>query len=135
MSSKLEEITKLLDGLQSALNKSTGYSFERIFVFIPWAGRRPSSHDLEAMLAMHGMVADEILITFHRSPEGRDDIILVSTPGSTRKIKGWSWYELKGLTGESGPIRFNESLNKYFAQWQAGLTDIQPEALPPGGQG
>jgi hypothetical protein len=131
MSSKLEDITKLLDGLQSALNQSTGNSFERIFVFIPWAGRHPSGDELKMMLAMHGMIADEMIVSFHRSPEGRDDIILVSTPGSARKIEGWSWYELKGLTGESGPIRFNASLNKYFAQWQAGVTDIQPEALPP----
>ena len=53
MSTKLEEITKLLDGLQSALNQSAGNSFGVVFVFMPCMGRRPSKGDLKTMLASH----------------------------------------------------------------------------------
>ena len=120
MSTKLEEITKLLDGLQSALNQSAGNSFGVVFVFMPCMGRRPSKGDLKTMLASHGMIVDDVLATFHRSPEGRDDVLLVATPGNSKKIEGWKWYQTKGLANEVSLYRVSESLNAQFAEWRLG---------------
>jgi hypothetical protein len=119
MSTKLEEITKLLDGLQSALNQSAGNSFGEVFVFMPLTGRRPSKDELKAMLVSYGIAADEVLASFHRSPEGREDVLLVATPGNSKKIEGWKWYQTKGLANEVSLYRVSESLNAHFAQWRA----------------
>jgi hypothetical protein len=118
MTTKLDEITKLLDGLQSSLNEAIGNSFKEVFVFISWEGRRPKGDDLRTMLLTYGMNVDRIYQSFHRSPEGRNDIILVSTPGCTKRLDGWKWYQTEGLTGEISLYRFNESLNKHYAAWK-----------------
>ena len=118
MTTRLDEITKLLDGLQSSLNESMGNSFKEAFVFISWDGRRPKSGDLKTMLSAYGMNVDKVYQSFHRSPAGRNDIILVSTPGSTKRLNGWKWYKAEGLTGEESLYRFNESLNRHYADWK-----------------
>ena len=118
MTTRLDEITKLLDGLQSSLNESMGNSFKEAFAFISWEGRRPKGDELKTMLSTYGIYVDKIYQSFHRSPEGRNDIILISTPGSTKRLDNWKWYKAEALAGEVSLYRFNESLNRHYAAWK-----------------
>ncbi|MBU3547279.1 hypothetical protein [Polynucleobacter sp. MWH-Jannik1A5] len=119
MSSKLEELTKLLDSMQAALQQAQGGSFKTALVFIPIFGPRPSKCELVQMLAAQNFSATETLITFHRSPEGRSDIILVSTPESDRNVPGWKWYKSEGIDKPEGCLyRFSPALNAAFKEWR-----------------
>lgn len=126
MSSKLEELSKLLDSMQEALNQAQGGAFKTALVFIPIFGPRPSKDELVKLLSDQGFHAAETLISFHRSPEDRNDIILVSTPESDRNLPDWKWYKSMGLEKPEGSLwRFNPSLNKAFKAWrESSPTDL-----------
>lgn len=127
MSSKLEDLSKLLDSMQEILNQAQGRSFKIALVFIPMFGPRPTKSQLMQMLSDQGFHATEILVTFHRSPEGRDDIILVSTPESDIDLAGWKWYRSAGLDKPLGYLyRFSADLNQTFGAWrESAPTDLK----------
>jgi hypothetical protein len=119
MSSKLEELSKLLDSMQETLNQVQGSSFKSAIVLIPMFGPRPTKKELVRMLSDQSFHAAEVLIAFHRSPEGRNDIILVSTPESDRSLPGWKWYKYEGLEKPVGSLhRFSPALNTAFRAWR-----------------